>query len=182
MMKKMLISAVLLITAIMAAPQMWGATCIEGPSLQETMDYITNALHTTGSDITLDWDKKTGRLTLTQSHFGIEERQNVAVAALYCTETFRNHFENRAGNTWPGISVQCNGKAQCVDRVVSGVSHPNDTSDTLDFYYSGDSEHAARLVRALAHLVYLLQQDFNSRHDDPKDPFARPRDPFEASQ
>jgi hypothetical protein len=147
-----------LLSAFSAGNVAHAACQVEGPSLEETAKYITDAGKTTVPNFSLTYNVQTGLIQL-DSGF----KQTVPVYLLDC-----NTFV--VGGHPPSIvRVWCKDNVQCVNKVQK-TGDPF-TEAALHVYYEGDDEHALRVARALSHFVYLLQ----IQHDETKDPFSTKR-------
>jgi hypothetical protein len=132
------------------------AACqIEGPSLDETIKYLTDAGRVTVPNFSLTYNAENGVIKL-ESGF----RQSVPVYLLDC-ESFVV-----AGHPPTNVKVWCKDNVLCVNST-QRTGEPF-TEAALRIYYEADEEHALRVARALSHFVYLVQKQY----DDTKDPFA----------
>ena len=144
---------------VLSASSFASAACqVEGPSLEDTAKYLTEAGKATVSTFSLSYNVGTGLINL-ESGF----KQSVPVYMLDCS-TFV------VGGHPPSIvRVWCKDNVQCVNKVQK-TGDPF-TEAALHVYFEGDDEHALRVARALSHFVYLLQ----IQHDETKDPFSTKR-------
>ncbi len=135
------------------------AACqVEGPSLEETVKYLTDAGKTVVPNFSISYNLSTG---LIQLESGI--KQTVPVYLLDCSAFVVS------GHPATNVKVWCKENSQCVNSIQK-TGEPF-AEPALRIYYEADDEHALRLSRALSHFVYLVQV----QHDDIKDPFASKR-------
>lgn len=132
------------------------AACqVEGPSLEETVKYLTEAGKTIVPGFSLAYNVSTG---LIQLDSGI--KQTVPAYLLDCSSFVVS------GHPATNVKVWCRENTQCVNSIQK-TGEPF-VEPALRIYYEADDEHALRLSRALSHFVYLVQL----QHDETKDPFA----------
>lgn len=144
----------ILLLALSASSVARAACQVEGPSLEETAKYLSEAGRTIVPNFSLTYTVSTGSIVL-DSGF----KQTVPVYLLDCSTYLVG------GHPPTVVKIWCKDNAQCVNSAQK-TGEPF-TEPALHMYYEADDEHALRVARALSHFVYLLQ----IQYDSVKDPF-----------
>ncbi len=151
----------------------------DGPSLQETLDYIN--LKFINAD-----NSQHGRVSVSNDHetiitaVGTERpRAYVQYSAPVMGVDALTPKAMMEKNGY-SIALSCNNYDLCFTRTThvpnlgdKKVRTFQDNVALFDWAFPFDSEHAQRLVRAFTHLIDLLQAECRAKHSDKTDPFAK---------
>lgn len=143
----------------------------DGPSRKETLNYIV----THSSNVALiKIIPENGKLLVKESEVEVAE---IDFMNLSCERTEANTTADGGEyKAW----LLCRQGIRCVlegsetdDGGIRYKNHP-ERSDWGFETESSDQQLTGNLVRALQHLVFLLQEEFRNAHPQSDDPFARP--------
>ncbi len=144
---------IICILAVCALRTAYAAPCqVEGPSLQVTMDYLVKVSNENGDNLSLSWSARSGILTYTRDSEGTMNANSLDCSELHVG----NIGQEKTDIVWVG-------KYGCKDNW--------NPYETLRIVYSGDPEQAAKVKRALSHLIYLCHQEYRTKHGSNNDPF-----------
>ena len=173
---------------------------LEGPSIPDTLKYINDALTAYGDGPesadqignfkTEKYSLSTSENKLVLTYHDIQlagstrdswERYISPVYVLDC------HGTGLMGsNGAPGYQITFRASARAVTQAVllgsvGGVGgvwvediRPATVGDVFTFTLKTDEDHGNRVIRAMSHLIALLQEQYNQTHSAPNDPFAKP--------
>jgi hypothetical protein len=161
------------------------AACpMEGPSIADTLGYISNALANSGpSDpfgqqiyTTLQISVPPGGTQLVLRSFRTSERlevsnelyieQTVPIKAASCIVDIGSG--GSPGSETPQLSVRCQNHADCITSRGWKTTH----NSVALLFLNMPNEQVEHLQRALSHLIALLQRQYKETHID-TDPFGK---------
>jgi hypothetical protein len=171
---------------------------VGGPSLNDTVNYINNALSRSDHENAITGGTVQTRLSVDGDNFIVDEYASLRSGQSDTKAFSASHQLHQAINTsldCPAISsgannngtywlrIPCAAGNSCFSYSVKRDFDDFSTSygsnkDDLIVFDQCDDICGQRLERAVAHLIALLQQqtrDKLKRNDDPNDPFAKPQ-------
>lgn len=128
-----------------------------GPPLEETMKYVT--VHANLRNLSLD--RENGTLSYEGGH-GFGDKPTLHYMKIRCSGIYKV-----AGT----VFLSCRENVPCFF-FPDGSEPPGKVKADIFEVLGGSPDALDNLVRALSHLIYLLQADYRASHKNNNDPFA----------